>query len=1005
VNRNQSLLLAPAILAALIIISLINLCFAQTVVDYCSFTLKEPVGNWQASAFDDSRWEKGQGGFGVNGTPGSRVNTPWSTKNIWFRKKYNLKIMLKKPVLLLHHDEDIEVYINGTEVLAISGFIKDYKVFPLDEHHQTLLKNGGNLIAVHCRQSSGGQFVDVHLVDGDVVSKSRPAEFFESETFYADKPQVVSQEMLDFVEAAAGRRPTPVERRSADRLWRMIEASDELLADWLWQDFGRIDIPSVFLEKEINALFDAAIAKAIADTATLVGGRWEKAKLPENCDHNAKLNFYKMVCVERRKARLARVEAELPEIVYARHFVLGGSHYAYTEALSDAQAERQFRAGGKLCRAEFSDGLWTEEVLLDSPEGIIRDVDVDYDANNILFAWKKSDREDDFSLYEMDVKSRKIRQLTSGEGIADYEGCYLPDGNILFNSTRCMQIVDCWWTEVSNIYRCDKDGKDIFRMVFDQVHDNYPTVTADGRVLYTRWEYNDRSQMFPQPLFQMAPDGTMQSAVYGENSWFPTTIIHARGIPDSQKIMAVATGHHTRQPGALIIIDPAKGRQENSGVQLIAPVRETKADRIDQYGQHRDLFAYPYPLDEESLLVMYNPAGWGQRKASKGREARGGQDRTTGFGIYWMDINGNREILVARLGLACGRPVPLRPRKRPAERPSMVDYNSKKGTFYVQDVYVGEPMTGVKRGTVKILRVIQIEYRPSGVGNNGNSGAGGGALVSTPVAIGNGAWDPKVLIGDAEVYEDGSVFFKTRCRKPLYFMLLDEKGRMVQSMRSWTTLQPGENASCVGCHESKNSVPSASARPTMAMAAGVQDLSKINGPVRGLSYLKEIQPILDKHCIKCHDGKDDKKPDLTATEVKDANAKRVWTKSYLALTHSSPDDQKRTSKWRGNANHKTVNWISAGSTVKLLPPVSKGSNTSALFAERLDKGHCKTISEQEVKTLAMWVDLGVPFCEDYLEADLWSDQDKEKFECGMKKRRRADKEDQETLKRLAITNP
>jgi hypothetical protein len=53
----------------------------------------------------------------------------------------------------------------------------------------------------------------------------------------------------------------------------------------------------------------------------------------------------------------------------------------------------------------------------------------------------------------------------------------------------------------------------------------------------------------------------------------------------------------------------------------------------------------------------------------------------------------------------------------------------------------------------------------------------------------------------------------------------------------------------------------------------------------------------------------------------------------------------------------------------------------------------------------MWVDLGVPFCEDYLEADLWSDQDKEKFECGMKKRRRADKEDQETLKRLAITNP
>lgn len=810
---------------------------------------------------------------------------------------------------------------------------------------------------------------------------------------------------IGFVELLAGRKVTVAESKSADRLWKVVENSDELMADWLWQDVGRVDIPSIFLEKDISTVFDKALKKVVADTLALVGDKGGIANLPADATLKDKLDYYKQLCMKRRKARLAGLKKELSQIVYARHYVMGGSHYAYTEALSDAQAERNFHPGGKLCIAKYSDGLWAEEALLDAPEGIIRDVDVDYDAEKMLFAWKKSDRGDDYHLYEMDLKSRKVRQLTSGLGIADYEGCYLPDGNIFFNSTRCMQIVDCWWTEVSNIYRCDKDGKNILRMVFDQVHDNYPTVSDDGTVLYTRWEYNDRSQMFPQPLFQMAPDGTRQSAVYGENSWFPTTIIHARRVPGSQKILAVATGHHTRQPGELIMIDPSQGRQEAGGAQLLAPVRETKAVRIDRYGQGRDLFAYPYPIDDETMLVMYNPAGWRQVKAAPGREANRGRNRLTGFGIYWMDIYGNREMLVSRKGLACGRPVPLRPRKRPAIRPSMVDYKKKDGTFYVQDVYVGEPTAGVKRGTIKTLRVIQIEYRPSGVGDNRNGGAGGGALVSTPVTTGNGAWDPKVLVGDAKVYEDGSVFFKTESRKPLYFMLLDEKGRMVQSMRSWTTLQPGENASCVGCHEPKNSTPSASARPTMALAAGVQELAPINGPRRGFSYFKEVQPILDKHCVKCHDGKDDQKPDLTATRVNDPRAKRSWTKSYLALTHSSPDIKQHNSMWRGNADHKVLNWISAGSTVKLLPPYAKGSNKSAIFAERLDKGHCKSISDDEIKVLAMWVDLGVPFCEDYVEANIWNEADKAKYQRGLKKRIQADKEDQETLKRLAGRKP
>ena len=195
----------------------------------------------------------------------------------------------------------------------------------------------------------------------------------------------------------------------------------------------------------------------------------------------------------------------------------------------------------------------------------------------------------------------------------------------------------------------------------------------DGRVIYTRWEYNDRGQLFPQPLFQMNADGTGQTEFYGNNSWFPTTIIHARGIPGTQKVLAIFTGHHSRQAGKLGIIDPAKGRQENSGTQLVAPVRPTPAERIDAYGQEGELFQYPYPLSETQFLVSYAPHGWEQPR----------------FGIYFMDIDGRRELLAADARIACGRMAPLAARPVPHLRPSAVDYRKTTGTFYMQDVYAG----------------------------------------------------------------------------------------------------------------------------------------------------------------------------------------------------------------------------------------------------------------------------------------------------------------------------
>ena len=575
----------------------------------------------------------------------------------------------------------------------------------------------------------------------------------------------------------------------------------------------------------------------------------------------------------------------------------------------------------------------------------------------------------------MEVASGKVRQLTFGLGFADYEPAYLPNDDIIFNSTRCVQTVDCWWTEVSNLYACDKDGKYLRRLTFDQVHTNYPTVCDDGRVLYTRWEYNDRGQIFTQPLFQMNPDGTGQTECYGNNSWFPTTILHARAIPSSNRIMAILTGHHSHQRGKLAILDPGRGRQEAEGVQLIAPVRKAEAVRVDALGQEGDQFQYPYPLTDTEFLVTYDP--YGSRNQQYDRP----------YGIYFMTVDGRRELLARDPNISCNQPVPLAPRKMPHMRPSQVDYRKDTGTYYLQDIYAGPGLKGIPRGDIKRLRVVALKYRAAGIGENRNSGPAGGALISTPIAIDNGSWDVKVVLGDVPVYEDGSACFTVPARTPVYFQALNEKGHAVQTMRSWSTLQPGEVFSCVGCHESKNSSPTVT-RNTLAMAAGPKPPRPFHGPPRGFSFNKEIQPILDRRCISCHNGEhvssaaihresgpsEKTSFSLLGRGTVNKTAKRRWSDAYLALT-------------KGGRPNEWINWISAQSAPPLLPPYHAGAARSGLIA-LLEEGHeGAKLSREELDKIACWIDLLVPYCGDYAEANAWSREEIQPYNHFLSKRR------------------
>ncbi len=811
--------------------------------------------------------------------------------------------------------------------------------------------------------------------------------------------------------------------------WTRLSKAFPAECDWVLQDLA--PQPDAWLRGgTIDQLEKRMIGRVIAELAEagpalqreldqLMQSPASNGAVAAPGQDEALLNLYLKSCAARRDLRIKPLLGKLRQIVFAKHFNMGGSHYAYTEGQSDAQAERVFIPGSALCLLSLDDaGRATTTTLLEDRQGVIRNPDVSFDGKRVLFAWKKSNRLDDYHLYEMDLATRAIRQITFGIGFADYEGCYAPGGQIIFSSTRPVQTVDCFWTEVSNLYACDTDGRHLRRLGFDQVHTNFPTLTSDGRILYTRWDYNDRGQIYPQGLFQMNTDGTAQTEFYGNNSWFPTTIAQARAFPGSSKLLAIATGHHSFQAGKLIAIDPSRGRQESAGVQLAAPVRETPADHIDGYGQEGELFQYPYPLGEQDMLITYHPLGWEKTTKEKRRPSR---HLSPQFGVYYMMMDGRRELLAADAEWSCNQPIPVIARPEPATRASAVDYRRDDGVYYVHDVYQGPGLAGVARGSIKKLRVIALDFRAAGIGANGNHGPAGGALVSTPPAIDCGTWDVKVVLGSATVHEDGSACFRVPARTPLYFQAIDDKGRVAQTMRSWSTVQPGEVASCVGCHEDKNSSPPAYSSGRIALRNHPEELEPFYGPARGFSFAKEIQPILQAKCVSCHNDParqpafrpfpEEKRRalakvepaqaapnkeiapgtrafSLLATPVLDVKAKRNWSQSYLALTSAG-----RTTTM--------VNWTNVQGAPPMLPPYSAGSARSAIMP-LLEAGHGGAkLSAEELEKFACWIDLLVPFCGDYREAAAWTDVESAKYAHYLAKRQIMQAMERENVRELA----
>lgn len=819
--------------------------------------------------------------------------------------------------------------------------------------------------------------------------------------------------------------------------------------DWMYQDCGvenvstvgnaanhaeadRVgpDISQCFLSKADSQRERAMVQRVLGeledrgvDTARLEQQRDALSRVPGS-DPRWK-DLYLTACRQRRRERLKEVRRWASQFIYLKHYVFGGwTQIEPTDEVTDEQFfERNpdFHEGSRLCLATIrDDGTVANEVLIDKPRGMIRDPNLSCDGETLVFAMRDNFASDDNHLYKMNLADRKVRQITFSPTVAgrtlpcsDTEPCFAPNGEIVFQSTRCGQLDVCWAHPASNLYVCDAEGRHLRRLAFDQVRTLYPQTLPDGRIIYTRWEYNDRNPFFLQSLFAMNPDGTGQTAFYGNNSEYPAALIHARGIPGTAKVIAVVSGHHVLQKGKLAIIDHSRGTEGNSGIEYVAgaspdgrPGRQpsrvhSQFDRwpYDLFGQVGPQWQYPWAFDETHYLVAFNPEGYHFLKGPF----------SVPFGVYYATAEGQRELLAFDWSNSCGQAVPIMVSGRPPVRPSQVDWNRKTGEFYVQDVYAGPGLEGVARGTVKRLRVVALEYRAAGISRNFNRGVAGDSLVNTPVAIDNGSQDVKHVLGEVDIEEDGSAYFEVPARQAVYFQLLDARGRCVQTMRSWTLVLPGERAGCVGCHESKLQAGLAAARLPAALKRPARPLQPLAGQpphpllarlekerpledvrsflgvneprsldaaavVDGFSYPQMVQPIWDAHCAGCHRG-NTKDPDpekrsalcLTGDVVrrppeKDLAGLRDFTQSYLALT-------------AGGRCTPLVNWVHPESMSAVLPPYACGSAKSRLMDYLEPSHHHVRVKDTEKRAVACWIDLAVPFCGSYAQANAWNKQE------------------------------
>lgn len=535
----------------------------------------------------------------------------------------------------------------------------------------------------------------------------------------------------------------------------------------------------------------------------------------------------------------------------------------------------------------------SQRTLLDDPQGGVRDPQVHYDGSKILFSYRRGGSSH-YHLYEIGVDGSGLKQLTDGD-FDDIEPTYLPNNEIVFVSSRCNRWVNCWLTPVAILHRCDANGKNIRAISINIEHDNTPWPLPDGRLLYTRWEYIDRSQVHYHHLWTANPDGTAPMTYYG-NLEPGVVMIDSKPIPRSEKVISVfSPGHGQKEhAGPLAIVDPKAGPDDKRSVK-----------RLTKEQNYRD----PWAFSEQSIIA-----------------ARGAS-------LVLLDGNGQEETLFTlteeerKAGLWFHEPRPLASRPRETAVVDRTDPLKTTGTMVMMDVRLGRNMAGV--GADEIKQLLVLESLPKPINYTGGM---------EPLSYG-GTFTLERVLGTVPVEADGSAYFELPAMRSVFFVALDANGRSVKRMQSFTGVQPGEALGCVGCHEYRSSAPPQSGIPIPLASKRPPDLIK---PIKGvpdvLEFPRDIQPILNRHCVECHrtDRRD-------GGVVLTGDHGPLYSHSYFSLTVTN---QLADGRNRAESNY---------------PPRTLGSGAAPLLKKLEGSHYGVTASAEELLTTRLWLDSGAPY--------------------------------------------
>ncbi len=576
------------------------------------------------------------------------------------------------------------------------------------------------------------------------------------------------------------------------------------------------------------------------------------------------------------------------------------------------------------------------------PEGgrYVGEIDLHFDADKLLFTMPTGRS---WQIHEIGADGGGLRQVSrEQDGVDNFDACYLPDGGIAFASTASYHAVPCWHGKqrACAIYRMEADGSAMRQLCFDQDLDLHPSVLDNGQVVYSRWDYSGTMHMYLRPLMAMNPDGSAQRAIYGSNSYYPNALYFPRSIPGApEKLIAILAGYHgVNRMGELALLDLTKGWYEADGiVQRIGHRGEPSVPIIrDRLVDHLwPKFLHPYPLSEKYFITA----------AQLGPKAP--------WGIYLADVFDNMLPLVFDPRFDFFEPTAFRPRPTPPMLPDRVDLARNDAVAYIHDIYAGPGLVGVPRGAVKRLRIVGYHYGYPGLAGPDKIGCGG-------------PWEAMRIVGTVPVYEDGSVKFRLPANTPVTLQPLDAEGKALQLMRSWYTAMPGEVAACVGCHEQPKETPIT--RGDLAAGRPPSEIERWYGPARGFDFEREVQPVLDRYCVSCHNGKprDDRRKvvDLRAERFFKDYKGRPLTQLGAARLHPELVKHFGGKQIRYTPAYEAlipfIRRVNIEDDVNILVPGEYHADTSELV-QMLKKGHHGVRPDAEAwDRLVTWIDLNGP---------------------------------------------